>query len=76
MNQLRKSYSYFDTKTSILENRPTETPNRFRRVNKGLGDPTPTKCRVSVHTFRLSSCNEMSTELRKTVPTTRRTTRF
>ena len=31
-------------------------------MNKRLGDPTPTKDRASVHTSRLSSCNEMSTE--------------
>ena len=35
--------SYFDIKTLILANRPTAARYRLWRVNKGLGDPTPTK---------------------------------
>ena len=33
-----------------------------RPLTKGLRDPRPTKTRPSVHSRRLSSCDEMSTE--------------
>ena len=55
-------YPYLDPKTLILDNRPTAVRNRLRRVNKGLGDPTPTKSPASVGLPGLSGCDEMSAE--------------